>query len=237
MKINKKMAFVRYSMDIIRESNKKIINEHDIGDILKKASTIYSIDIQKSENEIKKYIEILIKFGVIDQFEKKTYINLSHKGITPENICKYFHEEAIVDMKTVLGSLGIMHNPSSTTTITIPKKQKNWTIKKIETNFSTWEIYELPEEIFYVGTEEERSIKEGSYKKATPERAFCNMLYVFDIKMIPLDMDMKEMNMEIIKKLTKEMNMEQKLKSWMENKKNYDENKECDEKVSEKLGF
>lgn len=156
-----------------------------------------------------------------------------------------------LSLHMVLGQCGVLNNPSNLYTCVHPSSSTapEGEILLVGRRFATnnpaplFHVYSLSPDIPRGEQFEEHIDSKFSYPRATPERAFCDWLYLArsDVKALgaepPLDCDMNQLDTDRLSRIAVHMGVNDELDVWLEKHREYLLDSGNDANMSEALGF
>lgn len=158
---------------------------------------------------------------------------------------------AYLSLHMVLGQCGVLNNPSNLYTCVhpAPATAPEGEILLVGRRFATnnpaplFHVYALNPDIPRGEKSEDHLDSKFSYPRATPERAFCDWLYLAksSVKALgaepPLDCDMHQLDMDRLARVASYMDVSEELDMWLERHREYLLDTGNDSNMSEALGF
>jgi hypothetical protein len=207
-----------------------------------------NIDIQKdvSEHHVNRFIDALVAAGSLVRAQRNLYVNkMATPSVHPNEAAAVIRKGAIVSLGTVLGEVGVAHNPSRVVSAVIPSTSPQAVDPhRVDNEFGEYQFLVMREDRMTAGAEQDRLDPASRYARATPERAFCDWLYFASsqvrsrrLSQPPLDFDLSDLDLPRLRRLADVMELSDDLKEWLHRKAQADADPEASEKFSAKLGF
>jgi hypothetical protein len=169
---------------------------------------------------------------------------------SPAEALRFVSPGAYLSLHMVLGQCGVLNNPSNiytcvrSSTSASPEGEIELVGRRFATNNPAplFHVYAMKPSIPAVNKDDHIDVK-FSYPRATPERAFCDWLYLTktENKALgaepPLDCDMQLLDMDRLCRIASHMDVDKELECWLERHREYLLDAGNDSNMSEALGF
>jgi len=170
---------------------------------------------------------------------------------SPAEALRFVAPGAYLSLHMVLGQCGVLNNPSNLYTCVRPSTaySPEGEIELVGRRFATnnpaplFHIYALKPNIPDGDNLADHVDAKFSYPRATPERAFCDWLYLAksDVKALgaepPLDCDMHQLDMGRLNRVSTYMGVKRQLERWLDRHHEYLMDTGNDSNMSVALGF
>jgi hypothetical protein len=143
----------------------------------------------------------------------------------PAQLCEaavWLRPGAVVSLQTVLGDAGVWNNFTDWVTAVVPLSRRYTTpsLGRLEAAAGVFVFRGLPEVVLEAAGEEDRLVAGTTYRRATPEAALLHWLYLFKsprsrMSEPPPDLDMAMLNVQRLRRLSREMRMFELLEQWL----------------------
>jgi len=128
---------------------------------------------------------------------------------------------AVISLQTVLGDSGVWNNHTDWVAAVVPLSSRYTTpsLGRLDTEGGTFVFRGVPERVLETGAEHDRFVAGLDYRRATPEAALLHWLYLSNsprsrMSPPPLDLDLGELDLKRLKRLTAAMRLDANLSSW-----------------------
>lgn len=129
---------------------------------------------------------------------------------------------AVVSLQTVLGDAGVWNNYTDWVTAVVPLSPRyaSPSLGKQETNAGTFVFRGLPERVLEAGEERDRLACAVAYRRATPEAALLQWLYLSRsprsrMSAPPSDLEIGSLDLRKLNRLARAMDLSEPLGSWL----------------------
>lgn len=183
--------------------------------------------------------------GHIKHVWKGLYVNaLAGPPVSAEEVAARLRPSAVVSLQSVLGDR-VANNPSSVVTAVVPIRPSAPipSVGEIRTGVGMFRFHGMAERVLTAGTPEDRlDGARARYARATPERAFCDYLYLSQTRRRalpppPLDLDLSELRMSVVRRLADKMGILPALEVWLQRKREHDASESVADQSSRALGL
>ena len=187
----------------------------------------------------------LLAYGHVKRVWKGLYVNaLAVPPVSSEEVAARLRDGAVVSLQSVLGDR-VANNPSVVTTAVVPIRRSSAvpSVGELQTGVGVFRFHGIAEDVFFAGAADDRIDRtRGRYVRATAERAFCDYLYLSQTRRRalpppPLDMDLFELRMPIVRRLAKLMGIQTALDAWLARKRDHDNSESATDQSNRALGF
>lgn len=237
----------RAAGDILRRTGAvRVLDGEAVGAILVESARIVGLDRPAGGSVARtRFADRMVKSGLLVRVQKDLYANLvANPVVHPNEVASRLRDGAVVGLHTVLGELGIAHNPSRIVTAVIPESSGSiGSPLRLETGFGDYRFIPMRDEAFYAGAEADRLASGYRYPRSTPERAFCDWVYLSVVKgreslpSPPLDMEVDDLDMGRVERLASALGISEPVARWLERRAEVSADEEATEKFSRSLGF
>lgn len=201
--------------------------------------------IATSDSTHRRFIELLIDAKSVLRVQPNLYVNnMTTPAVHPNEAAAVLRKNAVISLGTVLGEVGVAHNPSRVVSAVLPASLARPRGPHTVVNpFGEYCFFVMCDDKAFAGDERDRLEVTSRYARATPERAFCDWVYFTTqvgpdrMSQPPLDFDLSDINHARLKRLTVAMGIAKEMKEWLSRKAKADADPEFSEKFSMKLGF
>lgn len=238
---------LRVAGDLLRSSEaRRVLDREGVAALYDEAVRISGGEGSIPSNQTTtRFADRLIASGLLSRVQRDLYANRAiEPAVQPNELTPKLRDGAVVGLYTVLGEIGIAHNPSRVVTALMPASSRSIGLKRrVETPVGDFRFIGISEEIFFAGSEADRLDPIFSYPRATPERAFCDWIYLAaqrgpgKIASPPLDLAAEELDQDRVGRLADAMGVRGYVEAWMAQRAIFLEDEEAAEKFSQKLGF
>lgn len=238
---------LRLAGDLLRRPGaERALDNEGIGTIHREASRLAGAPVAESSSLARvRFADRLAEAGLLVRVQRDLYANLAAVPVVhPNEIACRLRDGARVGLHTVLGELGISHNPSRVVTAIIPASSRSiGAPRRQSTPFGDYRFLAMRDDAFLAGEAEDREDTSSRYPRATPERAFCDWIYLSsqkgrgNLEGPPLDVDVDGLDMERLTRLGVAMGVSEQLERWLERRAEAAKDDESEEKYSRSLGF
>lgn len=197
-------------------------------------------------------IESLVNVRAVHKVSDGIYLNYMADPLpSPAEALKFVVSGGVISLQFVLGQCGVLNNPSTIYTCVRPSSEatKEGEVELVGQRFGKIN----PAPLYHAYTVDASTMAAGdfadnidagfSYPRATPERAFCDWLYLSatDKKSFggepPLDCDLDLLDRERLNRVAKSMGIEARLENWLERQRVYLTDEDVDANLSSALCF
>lgn len=207
-----------------------------------------------SENTIHLWIKHMTETGKLLYVRRGLYANLrALPEVMPLEAAQYIRSGAIVTLHSVLGDVGFLNNPSRLVFAVVPLPTplstkgslvRSVNIGTVKTGIGEFRFHGLPAHLMdnRAGQLEDREQQSKCYRKATPEKALLDWLYLAKsphskLVMPPLDVDFDELNQKRLKRLAENMGLKDTLAEYVNRVQKYYSDEDVQMNASNTLGF
>jgi hypothetical protein len=134
-------------------------------------------------------------------------------------------QPGVSEPTAVLGDSGVWNNYTSWVTAVVPlsKRYATPSLGRRDTAGGTFVFRGLPESVLEAGRQKDRLADGLTYRRATPEAALLHWLYSSesprsDMSAPPTDINLDNLNRRTLERLSKAMQLDASLHSWLNNK-------------------
>lgn len=171
--------------------------------------------------------------GTLAKISRGVYLNLlASPAVLPEEAADFIRANAVVSLQKVLGDCGFLNNFTTIITAVVPWSPgihpRTGRFKREGAEF--W-FRSIPLNVYLAGEEDDRLVPCIPYRKATPERALLDWLYIATsgksgMSAPPLDVDLEALNARRLRRLAKAMNLVPELQKYLSHCQTYAEDPE-----------
>lgn len=180
------------------------------------------------------------------------FLNYLQKPMpSPSEAMRLVRPQAYLSLHMVLGQVGVLNNPSNIYTCVRPSDSLSpeGEIELVGRRFSTnnpaplYHVYSMAPGIPAGSDRADHIDDKFSYPRATPERAFCDWLYLAkpEVKAMaiqpPMDCDISLLDSERLKRVASDVGVTAELEIWLHLHEDYHADEDNDANMSVGLGF
>lgn len=142
----------------------------------------------------------------------------------PPQLCEaavWLRPGAVISLQTVLGDSGVWNNHTEWVTAVVPLSSRYATpsLGRVESAAGTFAFRGVPERILETGAEKDRLVAGVDYRRATPEAALLQWLYLSGsprsrMSTPPLDLDLDALDGKRLRRLAIAMRLDVDLTIW-----------------------
>jgi hypothetical protein len=195
-------------------------------------------------------VDSLVGVKALHKVADDVFLNyLAQPMPSPAEALRFVSPGAYLSLQMVLGQHGVLNNPTNIYTCARQSSTRapEGEIELVGRRFSTnnpaplYHVYALSPTVPEGVGHEDHIDPKFSYPRATPERAFCDWLYLAELGSIgappPLDCDVDLLDMPRLKRVAGHMGVSDTLENWLEKHHVYKLDHENEANMSEALGF
>jgi len=169
---------------------------------------------------------------------------LARPAVHPKELVPHLAPEAYVSLHTVLGECGVANNPSRTVyAVRAQVPEGRAPDARLGSRFGEYRLLCMDPSVLAAGTEEDRLEPGGRYRRATPERALCDWLYLSDeaggrlLRPPPLDLDLDGLDRDRVARLSAAMGIAGPVAGWFARHAEAQADEAFSEQFAPGLGF
>lgn len=195
--------------------------------VLDKASIVrVARDVHRdiSEPSVERWIQEAVIAGRLQRVVRGLYLN---RLIAPpaqlSEAAVWLRPGAVVSLQTVLGDSGVWNNYTDWVTAVVPLSSRYTTpsLGRVDTGAGTFLFRGMPEHVLEAGAEADRLAPDVPYRRATPEAALLQWLYLSGsprsrMSAPPLDLNVDQLDMRRLTRLAKAMRLDELFVAWRE---------------------
>jgi len=192
-----------------------------------------------------RWVAGLVEAGKLREVIKGVYLNvLGHRDVSPAAAAFLVRSRSIVSLSWVLEQAGVTNNLGDTITCVIPTHPSwpNPNLAERVTRAGTYRFYAMPDQLARPAQARFDDVQDAhyTYARATPEKAFLDWVYLGSsprsrLHAPPPDLDMSLLDERRIRRLTKAMQVEDRLGTWMQGYAEYQADEDVRENTATRL--
>ena len=195
-----------------------------------------------SRPTFERWIHEAVQAGKLRKVRAGIFVNAAgNSGVSPAATAGLIRRSAIPSLSWVLEQNWILNNFGDVITCTVPMAPGMQTpnVSEVKTAYGTFQFRALPWRFHELDTLPVADWRDNRYAhpRATPEKAFCDWLYLGQsprspLHFPPLDLEFDKLNKSRLRRIVKAMEIKQVFDAWLTRKLQYDNDPEVQENAS-----
>ncbi len=195
-----------------------------------------------SRPTFERWISEAVQAGKLKKIRAGIFVNAAgNAGVSPAAAAGFIRRSAIPSLSWVLEQNWILNNFGDVMTCTVPMAPglQVPNLSAVKTQHGTYQFRALPwrlQELDALPVEDWRDNR-YAHPRATPEKAFCDWLYLgrsprSSLRSPPLDLDYDKFNTARLRRIVGAMGIQEAFEHWLQKKHQYDQDPEVRENTS-----
>lgn len=195
-----------------------------------------------SRPTFERWLQEAVQAGKLRKVRAGIFLNAAgNASVSPAATAGFIRRSAVPSLSWVLEKNWLLNNFGDVITCTVPMAPglQVPNLSAVKTPYATFQFRALPWRLHELGSLPVQDWRDNrfAHPRATPEKAFCDWLYLgqsprSSLRTPPLDLEFEKLNPARLRRIVDAMNIKPSLAAWLTKKKLYDNDPEVQENTS-----